>query len=208
MTSILATSVALRDTLYTASQNSEFPWQNAISLLTVFISALMAYIAWTTLREHNRPYITFNIEADVVKDLIFFYFRNTGIRGAHDVEIHIKPKPESSAFTGNSLYKNVDEYKFGFLAPNQEIRSFFDQGAARYPKGEKPDKEEFDITVRYRYRRRKFKENYKCDLSYLNCIWDVSDPFKLGTDITKGEDNSRNPKLVKRIIDNHAKTIL
>lgn len=191
MTSILATSVALGDTLYTASQNSEFPWQNAISLLTVFISALMAYIAWTTLREHNRPYITFNIEADVVKDLIFFYFRNTGIRGAHDVEIHIKPKPESSAFAGNPFYKNVSEYKFGFIAPNQEIRSFFDQGGARYREGKIPGKEEFYITIRYRYRRRKFKENYKCDMSYISYIWDVSDPFNPGTDINKDEDNSR-----------------
>lgn len=171
MISILATSVAMSDTLQVICKTGGNTLQIMLSIIAAIVSISMFIVAWVTFREHNRPYITFNIEADLDGNQIFYFVRNTGIRGARDVKIHINPTPKPYGTVKSPKDKDRDEFNYAFLAPDQTIRTVFDYGNRRYPKnGKQPDIDSFHISITYRYNKRIFKEEYDCDISYLQHI--------------------------------------
>ncbi len=157
---------------------------NIISSGAMLIAALSLWVTRLAFLENNRPYVTFNIEGEIQSGSYFFYFRNTGIRAAHNVQIHINPTPKSYAFSRFADYEDRNEYSFAYLAPNQIIRTIFDDEHTRYgnDKKNRPDNEVFDITITYYYKKKKFKDIYTCDISYLAHIDDklVSNDLKKG----------------------------
>lgn len=92
------------------------------------------------------------------------------------MEISISPMPKSYALAKSTKHKDRDKFIYAFLAPSQTIRTVFDKGLHRYYDGHIPDTDVFDISITYKYKNRNFKDNYKCDISYLRHIIYPSTP--------------------------------
>lgn len=97
MISILANSAVLQDTLNVASQTSGIPWQDILSILAALFSALLVYVAWATLREHNRPYVTLYAETGD-RSNINLVIKNSGNRAAYNVSVKTDVPLESVYF--------------------------------------------------------------------------------------------------------------
>lgn len=168
MTSILATSVALGDTLHTVCQTSGFPWQTVLSVIAVLISLLMFIVAWLTFREHNRPYITLHAE---IKDGygVCLVIKNSGNRAAYNVSVNTDVPLESVFYSQNPNYKLpfVTEKIHHFIGPDQSLSSFFDDLSWRYSAAYQKPRDKYAITIKYRHKKRKFIDKYQFDLSYL-----------------------------------------
>lgn len=171
----------------------------ATSIYALVTSIRSLLVSRRAFEEENRPYVTFNIENELEGKIIFFFVRNTGIRGAHNVKIRIKPAPKSYALADNPRHKDRDEYCFTFLAPNQTIRTFFDHMTHRYPEGKKPDIEVFDVSITYSYGDREFKDEYVCDTSYIYHIVRPSTSSELSESLkTIHEDCERIAEAIER----------
>lgn len=155
---------------------------NIIASGSMLIAAIALWVTSRAFYEHNRPYLTFNIEGLLQPGMIFFYIRNTGIRGAQNVKIKLDPTPKSYALQKIPEHSDRSLFEFSFIAPNQTIRTFFDHGVHRYENGSKPENDKFSISVSYQYLKRNFSDNYDVDISYLSYICDSSTP----SDIEKG----------------------
>lgn len=139
-----------------------------ISVIAMFIAALSLLATRKAFMENYRPYVNFNIDEGWDEDFIRFHIVNTGIRVAQNVRVYIGPKLTSDSHTSHSKHKNMDEFYFPFLAPNQKIRTFYEYGPHRYPEnGQMTDIEVFDVYITYSYNGREFKDEYICDTSYF-----------------------------------------
>lgn len=164
-----------------------------LSSISIFIAYKALTVTSRSFNEHNRPYVTFNIEGERQPGFIFFCIRNTGIRGAKNVKIHITPKPKSYAFLAKGLAdKDRSEFSFAFLAPNQTIRTFFDHGSCRYQNNQKPDFEIFNISLTYSHKKKDYNDVYECDISYLGFIMDSSTPSDLSKGLTTIHEDLEN----------------
>jgi hypothetical protein len=108
LTGILAIPVALKDTLYVASQASGTQWQDVLSILAALFSALLVYVAWATLREHNRPYVTLYAEAGA-RSNVNLVIKNSGNRAAYNVSVKTDVPLESV------YYSKKPEFKLPFV---------------------------------------------------------------------------------------------
>lgn len=179
MIGILATSLVLRDTLNTVTQTNVIPWQDILSVLVAILSALLVYVAWATLREHNRPYVTLFAETGNSGSIILI-MKNSGNRAAYNVNVTTDVPLESAFFAGNSAAKLplVTEKTHPFIGPDQIVSGLFDYLSWRYESERDNYKEpcdKFSVMIRYWHKKRRFVEEYQLDLSYLAYVpWGFS----------------------------------
>lgn len=171
MIGILATSSVLRDTLNTVAQANIIPWQDILSVLVAFFSALLVYVAWATLREHNRPYVTLFAEISN-RGSIILVMKNSGNRAAYNVNVTTDVPLESAFFAGRPDAKLplVTEKTHPFIGPDQIVSGLFDYLSWRYESKRDNYKEpcdKFTVMIRYLHKNRRFVEKYQLDLSYL-----------------------------------------
>ncbi|MCB5272095.1 MAG: hypothetical protein LHW56_09660 [Candidatus Cloacimonetes bacterium] len=149
--------------------------------IILLASAIIAYIGLVkssnSYKEHNRPYITFNLEPGQDPNHIVLAIRNTGNRGANDVCIKITPPLKSVLYHSGDENDPVNELSIPFISPGQEIVSHFDHKHLIVTSG---STDHYDIGISYEYRKhrkcwkhwncRKFKDSYIVDLSYIGKI--------------------------------------
>ena len=171
---VLANYAVLQDTLYIVNQSNGTQWQVVPSILTVVVSSILAYVAWATFREYNRPYVTLYAETGKHRE-INLVIKNTGNRAAYNVRITTDVPLESAHFSQNSK-SNIPlltEKTHPFIGPDQTISGYFDNVYSRYdtdnPNHKKPC-DLFTVTIKYRHKMRKFTEKYQLDLSYLEFV--------------------------------------
>lgn len=170
MTSILATSVALRDTLQVICKTS----QNWVEIIALIVSASMFLVAWLTFREHNRPYITLHAEVRNGSNVNLVLI-NSGNRAAYNVSVETDVPLESVFYYKNPKCRTpfVTEKIHHFIGPDQSISNYFDGLSWRYPPRTDDYKkpcDKYNVTIKYRYKIRNFTEKYQLDLSYLEFV--------------------------------------
>lgn len=179
MISSLAASSVLRDTLNTGTILNAVQWQDILSILAAIFSALLVYVAWATLREHNRPYVTLFAETGN-SGTIYLVLKNSGNRAAYNVKVITDVPIESAFFAGNpnSKLPLVTDRTHPFIGPDQILSGLFDYLSWRYEPNRPNYKvpcDKFTVTIQYRYKKRRFVEEYQLDLSYLAYVpWSYS----------------------------------
>lgn len=148
------------------------------NILTLGLLCVATITLWITVRsfsEHNRPYITFNIEKGDDQQHIYLIIRNNGIRGA--IDVHISIDPPLTSYLDKSLNKEriFSDYYFPFIAPQQIIMNTFDFKIFRYLDDQDPDCDAFNICIKYRYKHAKYSEKYVIDMSYIKHIFGPAD---------------------------------
>lgn len=179
MIGIIAIPVALKDTLYVASQASGTQWQDVLSILAALFSALLVYVAWATLREHNRPYVTLYAEAGA-RSNVNLVIKNSGNRAAYNVSVKTDVPLESVYYSKKPEFKLpfVTEKTHPFIGPDQSLSSDFDVLPWRYNRRVEDYQEPCDkytVTIEYWHKKRRFVDKYQLDFSYLEFMpWGYS----------------------------------
>lgn len=124
------------------------------------------------INEQNRPFISFSIEPIKKPTNLFFVIRNTGNRTAESVEITSTPKLESLCSKEKQIPLIMDKdgkINISCVAPNQEIKSFFDHGLYRYKKEVSTD-DKIVLTIKYNYKKKLYDEKMEFDFSYIKSL--------------------------------------
>lgn len=138
--------------------------------LSIIVSTGMLFVAILTLNksirsinEQNRPCVNLSFEEHSAGSYFYIIVRNMGNRAATNVSISISPPLQTKLFCD---HEGVEELRFSFIAPNQEIKNNFDHRIQRFqPDGVNNDIHYIDI--KYYYKKKKYDEKYVMDLSYL-----------------------------------------
>lgn len=179
MIGILAIPVALKDSLYVTSQASGLQWQDVLSILAAFFSALLVYVAWATLREHNRPYVTLYAEAGS-RSNVNLVIKNSGNRAAYNVSVKTDVPLESVFYSKKPEFKIpfITEKTHPFIGPDQSLSSDFDVLPWRYNRQVEDYQEpcdKYNVTIEYWHKKRRFVDKYQLDFSYLEFMpWGYS----------------------------------
>lgn len=132
--------------------------------------------------EHNRPYITFNIEKDEDALNIYAVVRNNGIRGAERVKISISPPMFSHLLDKfKDVPNNINEITYEFIAPQQVVRNTFDYSLYRYLDNKDPENDIFKVEIEYWHLCDVYRDKYTIDLSYIKHLIGPAD-----SDVKKG----------------------
>lgn len=171
---IMATYSVLGDSLSTITQHSSVLWQDVLSLLAALFSALLVYVAWATLREHNRPYVSLFAETDK-GGTIKLVLKNSGNRAAYNVNVSTDVPIESVFYAKNPEIKPpfVTEKTHPFIGPDQTVSGVFDYLSWRYDRRSENYKapcDKYSVTIRYCHNKRRFVDKYQLDLSYLEFV--------------------------------------
>jgi len=153
---------------------------NIITLGALYIAYRALMISTKSFNEHNRPYITANIEKGDSPYHLYLIIRNDGIRGAQDVRIKFDPPLESQVFKNQPEINKIVERNYAFISPQQMIKTTFDITLHRFAEGiECENKINIDIT--YKYAKRTFKDTYLIDIDYIRHLVGPSE-----SDVKKG----------------------
>ncbi len=143
-----------------------------LSFIGIIISYVLLKSTIKAINEQNRPYISFSIEPIKKPSNLFFVIRNTGNRTAESVEITSVPKIESLCSKERQipLIINKDgKINISCVAPNQEIKSFFDHGLYRYKKDVSTN-DKVTITIKYNYKKKLYYEKKEFDFTYIKSL--------------------------------------
>lgn len=149
-------------------------------LASAIIACIGLVISSNSYREHNRPYITFNIEPGPDPKHIVIAIRNTGNRGANDVYITITPPLKSILYHSEGKNDPISELHIPFISPGQEMVSHFEYEGHI---ATSDHIESYKVKTLYKYRKyRKFNDSYIIDLSYLRKFYFKPKPEEWGVD--------------------------
>jgi len=143
-----------------------------ITEIILLVSAIIAYrglvISSKSLREHNRPYITFNVEPGQDLMNVVIAIRNTGNRGASEVLIKITPPLRSSLYHLSDENDPISELSIPFMSPGQEIVSHYDQ---RSRMASSDLVKRYNIEISYKHSKQaKHHDTFIIDLSYISKV--------------------------------------
>lgn len=166
---------------------------NLITLGALCVAYLAFRISTKSFKEHNRPYITANIEKGDSPYHIYLIIRNNGIRGAQDVSIKFNPPLKSQVFKNQPDINDISECLYAYIAPQQTIKSTFDITLHRFAEGVESDNK-INIDVRYKCAKKTYKDTYLIDIDYIRHLIGPNE-----SDVKKGfeELNKTLNKLVK-----------
>ncbi len=153
---------------------------NIITLGALCVAYLAFRISTRSFKEHNRPYITANIEKGDSPYHIYLIIRNNGIRGAQDVSIKFNPPLKSQVFKNQPEINDISECLYAFIAPQQTIKSTFDITVHRFAEGVESDNK-INIDIRYKCAKKTYKDTYIIDIDYIRHLIGPND-----SDVKKG----------------------
>ena len=153
-----------------------------ITLCSVFVAYFALRITVKSFTEHNRPYMTANIEKGDSPYHIYLIIRNNGIRGAQDVRIRFNPPLKSQVFKNQPEIQDIAECKYAFIAPQQTIKTTFDLTLHRFAEGIVCDNK-IEIDICYQCAKKAYKDYYSIDIDYIrNLIGPNESDVKTGFD--------------------------
>lgn len=122
-------------------------------LVVAIVAAIYASRQWKDARkahkEANRPYVIVVIDPSPASAQIFdLSVRNIGKRPAKNVEIKLDPPPERARETEGHELRNVKMLNepVAMIAPEQELRTFFDNSIERKDHGTLPTSHTVSLT--------------------------------------------------------------
>ncbi|MDD3049619.1 MAG: hypothetical protein PHR06_00570 [Candidatus Cloacimonetes bacterium] len=163
-----------------------------LSFIGVCISAIVLKATINSINEQNRPFISFSIEPSKKVKNFFIVIRNTGNRTANNVIIKTTPKLVSICSEKRntpSIISDKGEISLSGVSPNQIIKTFFDSGLYRYKENPNEISDKFEISISYKFKKRKFVESVILDLTYLRHVCSLNTPEDIDTNIKKIADN-------------------
>ena len=143
-----------------------------LSFIAIIISYVLLKSTIEAINEQNRPYISLSIEPIEKPSNLFIVIRNTGNRTAENVEITSNPKLESYCAVQKQIPLIIDnngKINLSGIAPNQEIKSFFDYGLYRFAEDVNSNDKTL-LQINYSYRKKYFTEKIVIDFSYIKSV--------------------------------------
>ncbi len=139
---------------------------NILTLVALYVAYRSLRVSTQSFNEHNRPYITANIEKGDESHKLYLIIRNDGIRGAQDINIKFNPPLNSQLLKDIPELSQISGRSYAFIAPQQTIKSTFDYTLHRFAEYVKCENK-FSIDITYKYVNRTFAENYIIDIDYI-----------------------------------------
>lgn len=137
-----------------------------LTLISVTVAYFALRITVKSFHEHNRPYITANIEKGDSPYHIDLIIRNNGIRGAQEVSIKFNPPLKSQMFKNKPELNEISELMYPFVAPQQTIKTIFDITLHRFAEGVESDNK-INIEIKYKCAKKTYKDSYLIDIDYI-----------------------------------------
>jgi hypothetical protein len=137
-----------------------------LTLGALYVAYRALMISTKSFNEHNRPYITANIEKGDSPYHIYLIIRNNGVRGARDVRIKFDPPLKSQVFKNQPEINEITERNYAFIAPQQTIKTTFDITLHRFAEGVECENK-INIDIDYKCAKRTFTDKYYIDIDYI-----------------------------------------